>query len=33
MAPGNSQSSIEADAREINADLRKAACRYPFLGV
>ena len=33
IAPGNSQSSIDADAREIDEDLRKAACRYPFLGV
>jgi len=33
MAPGDSQSSLEADAREIEEDLRMAAHDHPFLGM
>jgi hypothetical protein len=33
IASGDSQSSIEADAREIDEDLRGVARDYPFLGV
>jgi hypothetical protein len=33
MAPGDNQSSLEADAHEIEEDLRKAARDHPFLGM